>query len=394
MRLCIAGKNSVAISVCDFVIHHYPYLSVFVLPTRNDSGRNGFQRSFLKYASDGGLRIVSLEDTQEWEDLVFISLEFDQIIKVDRFRSKALYNLHLSLLPKYKGMYTSAWPILNGEKETGVSLHRIDNGIDTGEIISQRAVPIDENDTCESLYLKLYRYGAEIVCDNIERLLTNTYSSFAQPVKGSSYYSKKTIDYSHLQIYLNQTACSIDRQIRAFHFRAYQLPVVYGYPIMHSSFTGERSTLPPGRILFESESELKISTIDYNLVLHKDRFDYLIKMAAEGDIQSLQDVTDIEFYSKEKDSIHGMNLLMVAGLKGHLNIVRFLLNKGFDPDDQDFEGRTSLFFGGFSAKQSGDFSVYDLLLEKGADKDIQDYSGKMVSEYLQFGFPAQSFLVF
>ena len=59
-----------------------------------------------------------------------------EIIKTKNFKSNKLFNLHFSLLPSYKGMHTSAFPILNGEKYSGVTIHKIDNGIDTGDIIA------------------------------------------------------------------------------------------------------------------------------------------------------------------------------------------------------------------------------------------------------------------
>ncbi|MBQ8080233.1 MAG: hypothetical protein IJ236_09800 [Oscillospiraceae bacterium] len=69
------------------------------------------------------------------EDLIFLSAEFDRLIRPDKFRSQELYNIHFSLLPRYKGCYTSVHPLLHGDTTTGVTFHRIRRGIDTGEII-------------------------------------------------------------------------------------------------------------------------------------------------------------------------------------------------------------------------------------------------------------------
>ncbi|HCQ03295.1 MAG TPA: methionyl-tRNA formyltransferase, partial [Candidatus Latescibacteria bacterium] len=59
--------------------------------------------------------------------------------------------LHDSLLPKYRGSATTNWPIIYGETETGVTLFYIDNGIDTGDIVGQKTVPIYPRDTAQSL---------------------------------------------------------------------------------------------------------------------------------------------------------------------------------------------------------------------------------------------------
>ena len=76
-------------------------------------------------------------------DLLFMSVEYDRIIKPALFASSRLYNVHFSLLPKYRGCNTAVWPILNGEAEHGVTLHEIDAGIDSGPIVAQRSFPID-----------------------------------------------------------------------------------------------------------------------------------------------------------------------------------------------------------------------------------------------------------
>ena len=342
MRICIGGKNNIAIAVCDYLTGRYPLSQISVIPAVNDLGVDSFQRSFRKYALHGGLKISSLEEIREWEDLVFISVEFDRIIDVGKFKSDKLFNIHLSMLPKYRGMYTSALPILHGERETGVTFHKIDRGIDTGDIISQRSLKIEDNETCESLLSKLYKAGAELVIETIDNVIGGTYSARPQPVKGSSYYSRNAIDYAHLHVDLNQTADYVDRQVRAYHYRAYQLPVVFGHPVMHTSFTTDKSTLPPGRIVSESDYVCRISTVDYDLLLFKDRLAELLDMAAKGDLRGLMDVPDIEYYVGEKETEHGTTLLMAAAMNGQSKTVKFLINKGFDPHEKNFDGLSAI----------------------------------------------------
>ena len=82
-------------------------------------------------------KIISLNQAYRIPNLIFISIHYDKIIKIENFKTKNLYNFHFSLLPKYKGMHTGAHPIINGENYSGVTLHKIDNGIDTGDVIDQ-----------------------------------------------------------------------------------------------------------------------------------------------------------------------------------------------------------------------------------------------------------------
>src|SRR5438045_8042374 len=71
-------------------------------------------------------------------------------------------NLHASLLPKYRGAAPIQWAIANGETVTGVTTMRIDEGLDTGDILLQQELPISENDTAETLSPRLAAIGAEI----------------------------------------------------------------------------------------------------------------------------------------------------------------------------------------------------------------------------------------
>lgn len=72
-------------------------------------------------------------------------------------------NLHGSLLPKYRGRAPVNWAILNGERETGVTLHYMVEKPDRGDIVAQKAVPIEETDTAHSVYAKLTEAAAQLL---------------------------------------------------------------------------------------------------------------------------------------------------------------------------------------------------------------------------------------
>jgi len=115
---------------------------VLACPNGNNDGVSRWQPSLRGFANEWGVQVVSLTDLYEHDDLVFITLEFDRIVRPDLFRSHRLFNIHFSKLSAYKGMCTAAWPILNGEALAGVPLHKIDEGIDTGDVIDQVGIPI------------------------------------------------------------------------------------------------------------------------------------------------------------------------------------------------------------------------------------------------------------
>lgn len=270
MNICIAGKNNIAIDVCRYVVEHYPDAQIFALINRNEPGEDNWQRSYLKYIqTEPRVSLTTLEQMYEIENLIFMSVEYDRIVRPYLFKTTRLYNIHFSLLPAYKGVYPTVWPILNGEEYAGVTLHKMDPGIDTGDIIAQKRFRLSARETSFSLYTRLIEQGTRLVIKQIDNLIANRFTAHPQPAIGSTYYSKRSIDYSNLTIDLNVTAVQLDRQIRAFYFPAYQVAQVHGYSIVGSKITRERSTAKPGTILDVKDTVLKLATIDYNVLLYR-----------------------------------------------------------------------------------------------------------------------------
>jgi methionyl-tRNA formyltransferase len=83
-------------------------------------------------------------------------------------------NLHASLLPKYRGAAPIQWAIASGEKISGVTTMRIDEGLDTGEILLQQELAIADTDTFETLAPKLAMIGAELMVETLRRLQSGT----------------------------------------------------------------------------------------------------------------------------------------------------------------------------------------------------------------------------
>jgi methionyl-tRNA formyltransferase len=89
------------------------------------------------------------------------------MIELPRFGN---LNLHASLLPKYRGAAPIQWAIANGESVTGVTTMRIDAGLDTGDILMQREMPIGAEDTAETLGPKLASIGADLMVETLRGL--------------------------------------------------------------------------------------------------------------------------------------------------------------------------------------------------------------------------------
>ena len=135
LYFCIAGKNECAINFVKFLSKKIIKENILILPNDSDNGLDNWQPSLKKFAKKENYEIVSLKRIYKIKKLIFISIEFEKIINTDKFISKELFNFHFSLLPKYRGCHTNFFQIFNGEKYSGVTLHKIDKGIRTGSII-------------------------------------------------------------------------------------------------------------------------------------------------------------------------------------------------------------------------------------------------------------------
>lgn len=271
MKIVIAGKNNIAVECTKWLLSQQIInkSDLLVIFNKNDNGLGSFQQSFKKYSEENKLTNVSLQHIYNIKDLLFFSLEYDKIIEPSKFSSNKLFNIHFSLLPKYRGMYTSAWPILNDEKYSGTTLHEIDTGIDTGNIIDQQKFSIDTQDTSRDLYLKYINSGISIFKENFNALKKNQYKSEVQDEKTASYYSKHSIDYSNLVIDLNKTSHNISNQIRALNFKEFQIPMIYNNEIKTSETLLSRSNEKAGTIINNTDRFIDIATLDYDLRLYK-----------------------------------------------------------------------------------------------------------------------------
>lgn len=122
-------------------------------------------------------------------------------------------NVHTSLLPKYRGAAPIQWAILDDEKETGVTIMKMDEGLDTGDIIATAKTPITPQDDAVTLHDRLGQMGAELLAQTIPDYTTGKITSQKQPPGGT--YARK-IKKEDGQIDWNQSARKIWNMVRAF----------------------------------------------------------------------------------------------------------------------------------------------------------------------------------
>lgn len=380
--VCVAGKNDIAVNVLEYLNSiKEGRFELVVSCNRNEDGQNGWQKSLRFFAQQWGIKEVTLQELYEIPNLVFLSLEYDRIIRPHLFQTKQLYNIHFSALPKYKGMYTSALPLLNDESEGGVTFHRIASGIDTGEIIRQKLFEIEENCTSRDLYLKCITNGTEVVLAELENVLNNACVSVPQPAAHSTYYSKAAIDYSNLAIDTNTTAYGIGRQIRAFTFREYQLPKIHEKAIYDYAITTELSTARPGELLAETDLSLKIATVDYDMILYVDQFEKILDACKVGNISFLKSVPCLEKYLEQKNE-KGWNPLIVATYNNQKEIVEYLLALGAEVHVKNYNGTNLLMYAKNTYLDHNDVDLLKKIYELGIKPEEKDYLGLDLYYYI------------
>lgn len=109
---------------------------------------------------------------REYPADVYVVAAFGQILsrEILEMPKYGCLNIHASLLPKYRGAAPIQWAIINGEKETGITIMQMDEGLDTGDMLLQKAVMIDEKETGESLHDKLMVEGAALIVEALAGL--------------------------------------------------------------------------------------------------------------------------------------------------------------------------------------------------------------------------------
>ena len=378
--ICIAGKNEIAIRALDYLLEEFPNHTYCVITNKTDDGINNWQPSLKKHATFKQVPQVKLPDVYPIQDLLFLSLEFDSIIKLGLFKSPHLFNIHFSALPKYKGMFTSIHPLLNGEFESGVTLHKIDDGIDTGDIIDQAIFPISIQQNSRELYQDYLDNAFDLFKKHINSLVTNTAQSSPQPAVGSDYYSKRSIDFKDIRIDLNKTAFEIHNQFRAFAFREYQLPVFASWQIYRSEITDIRSHAKPGTVIDENDGHFIIASIDYNVKLFKDYYDQLWDACTNGAYgkveSSLKFIPDINKRNKQ-----GWNALILAVYNNQKNIVEYLLKNKADVNATNFKGTTIAMYAFSCYEKTSDISMLKFILSFYPNLYLKDDRGKPIFEY-------------
>lgn len=182
LRIVFMGTPEFAVSILDGIIAEgYNVAGVITAPDKPAGrGRKLQESAVKKYAEKAGLRILQpanlkspefLKQLEEINPNVQVVVAFRMLPKaVWDYPEFGTFNLHASLLPQYRGAAPINWAIINGETATGVTTFYLDDKIDTGEVILQLGVPIEEDDNAGSLHDKLMHTGTKLVLATLDQI--------------------------------------------------------------------------------------------------------------------------------------------------------------------------------------------------------------------------------
>ena len=162
---------------------------------------------------------------------------------------KGCINVHASLLPKYRGAAPINWAILNGEKETGVTIMHMAHDLDAGDIIAQRATPIGPEETAPELYARLAELGGELLVETVGQIAAGTAPRTAQDHGQATLAPMLSKDLSAMDF--DRTAEQLHDQIRGLLPWPAAVTTLSGNrcKVFSSVILSDRTAAAPGAIL-------------------------------------------------------------------------------------------------------------------------------------------------
>lgn len=212
MKVILCGYNWCGCKAIDILISqgHEVYVFTHENPYHVPSVINMCNKNGIDYS----LNKISNSELPFAPDII-CSIYYRHIIDrnvIDSCRGK-IFNLHPSLLPKYRGCSSLTWALINNEKVAGFTYHYIDEGCDTGDILIQRSLKIEEWDTQQSLYMRAMFLSMEYFNEVFEMVARGVKGS---PQTGLTSYFPRGCPYDG-QIDLSWDNEKIERFIRAMN---------------------------------------------------------------------------------------------------------------------------------------------------------------------------------
>ncbi len=278
MKVVYFGTPDFAVESLDAIVHsRHEVAAVVTVPDRQAGRGQKIVFSPVKqYALEHQLPLLQperlrdpqfLADLQAFQADIFVVVAFRMLPEaVWNMPPHGTFNLHASLLPRYRGAAPINWAIINGESETGLTTFLLNHHIDEGNILLQERTPIAPRETAESLHDRLAQMGRSLVVQTLDRLADGTVKPSPQtgdPCPAPKIFKDDTrIDFS-------RTTAQVDRFIRGLSpYPAATLTLVnpkgehIGFKILAAEPLDEPQKQPSGTLFCDGKKVLKFATAD------------------------------------------------------------------------------------------------------------------------------------
>ncbi len=255
------------------------------------------QSAIKKHALEKNLKILQPEKLKSKDFIEELrSLKADlQIVVAFRMLPQIVWNmppmgtvnLHASLLPQYRGAAPINWAIINGEKETGVTTFKLQQEIDTGNILLQEKIPISDDETAGTLHDKMMNIGADLLLKTINQQANGTLKEVPQPstfnLQPSTFRSAPKIFTETCEINWNKNVDEIYNLIRGLSPYPAAFTFLNGKKLKIFSAKKEKSeeSNEPGNFFTDNKTFLKFAANDGFILLKEIQLEGKKKMKIE-----------------------------------------------------------------------------------------------------------------
>lgn len=222
----------------------------------------------LKVMQYSRIRLEGVEDLKALNPDIMVTCAFGQILSqeildIPKF---GVINIHASLLPAYRGASPIHYAIKNGEKKTGVTIMRTDIGIDTGDMISQKAIDIGEKETCGELFDRLSILGADMILEALDDISNGKAVYIKQDNSKASHTG--IIKKEHAKIDWSLKNYEIVNTVRAFNPAPTAFTMLNGQPLKIFDATVSNGVGCAGEIL-SVDNKMEIACGEGSILIEK-----------------------------------------------------------------------------------------------------------------------------
>lgn len=283
MRVVFMGTPEIAASVLKSLIDSkHEVVGVVTQPDRpNARGNEIIFSDVKKVAIEHNIPVLQPEKASEETSVesiralnpdIIVVTAFGQLLKENilNLPKYRCINVHASLLPKYRGASPIQWAVINGEKQTGVTIMYMEKGLDTGDMILAKAIDLDPKETAGSLYDKLAELAGPTLLEAMDQIESGTAVAVKQNDEESTYV--KVLQKSMGELNFDTEAVKLERLIRglipwpgAFTFIDGKMLKIWDCDVSTESVDEKRV---PGRFFILDNSRMFIETTDACLELN------------------------------------------------------------------------------------------------------------------------------